>query len=94
MNEKQRESLKEEMMNVKYGFIVEKIKAKLEDSFYKLESCTFTHVHQQIFRFATKGRNNYSNSVIGMELNLPIRNTLNIKDLQNHIMNNLHDFNG
>ena len=94
VNEKQKESLKDEMMNVKYGIIVENIKARLEDGFYKLESCTFTHVHQQIFRFATKGRSNFGNSIIGTEFSLPSRNTLNIKDLQNHIMMNLHDFTG
>ena len=91
VEEEDRSNLRDEMFKVKYSIVIENIKARLEEKFYKLENCTFTHVHQQIFKFATKGKKDYNNSLTNPEVNMNIRNTMNIKDLQEHIMMNLMD---
>ena len=56
VSEKDRIILREEMANTKYSFIIEQVKLRLEEGFYKLENSTFINVSQQIYKYASKGK--------------------------------------
>ena len=56
VDESERETLREEMINVKYSIIIENIKGRLEEGFYKIDVCSFASVYTQINKYATKGK--------------------------------------
>lgn len=49
-------TLRQEMNSAKYTFIIEAIKMKLQENFYKIDACTFISVSQQIYKYASKGK--------------------------------------
>ena len=54
VEEDQRELLKQNLTFVKYSFVLDGIKAKLEQNFFNLDNTTFISMHQKIFKYATK----------------------------------------
>lgn len=90
VEEADRAILRKEFAEINYEFSIDIIKVKLEQSFYKLEACTFISVSQQIFRYASKGKKEYQNSINNPEVS-PIRTTLNMKDLEQQLVMNFFD---
>ena len=93
VSEKDRIILREEMANTKYSFIIEQVKLRLEEGFYKLENSTFINVSQQIYKYASKGKIQYKNSVQPTE-SKGVRNTLSMKDLEQHLVMNFFEMVG
>ena len=69
------------MDKVKYSVSIEQIKMRIEESFYKLDHTSLIYVSQQIYKYASKGKTEYLNSLNNMEVN-PVRNTVSMKDLE------------
>lgn len=92
MEESDRVLLREEINKSKYGLVIESIKAKLEEGYYRIEGATFIYVSQQIFKYANKGKQGYQQMVSGAEA-VSARNTLSMKDLEQHLVMNFFDAN-
>lgn len=78
------------MIATKYSFVIEQIKLRLEEGFYKLEATTFIGVSQQIYKYASKGKTEYKSNVKTVE-SQPVRNTLSMKDLEQHLVMNFFE---
>lgn len=56
----------------------------MQENYFKPDHCTYIYVSQQIYKYATKNKNNKEN----MQEALAARTTLNLDILQHHILTN------
>lgn len=54
IEEDKKDLLKQNLNFVKYGYVLDGIKAKLEQNYFNLDNTTFISMHQKIFKYATK----------------------------------------
>ena len=79
------------MANTKHSFVIEQIKLRLQEGFYKIDATTFINVSQQIYKYASKGKNEYKSTIQGSADNKVVRNTLNMKDPEQHLVMNFFE---
>ena len=73
------------MRSIRYEWLIEDIKNKLQENYFKIENSTFIHVSQAIYKYATKQK---MDSQGQRQESLTNRSTLNLQMLQQHILTN------
>ena len=68
---------------------MEDVKGKFEEGVYKLEYCTFSYVHQQIYKYATRQKTKEEPTALRSTIGMASRNTMNLQALQYHILENM-----
>lgn len=61
MDDDERNEFEQELRNIRYELLIEEIKSKLQENYYKLEYCTFIYVNQAIYKFASKSKKDREN---------------------------------
>ena len=56
VDDSEKASFEEELRVQKYELLIEDIKGKLQENYYKIEYCTFISVSQKIYKFATQSK--------------------------------------
>lgn len=71
------------MRSIRYELLIEDIKNKLQENYFKIENSTFIHVSQAIYKYATKNKKDDAGQ---RQESLANRSTLNLQMLQQHIL--------
>ena len=74
VDDDERKEFEEELRNIRYELLIEDIKSKLQENFYKIDFCTFIYVSQSIYKHATKNKKEREN----VQDSLANRSTLNL----------------
>lgn len=79
-----------ELAKIRYEVLIEDIKSKLQENYFRLENCTFIAVSQAIYKYATRG---WNQSKEDMQNLLTNRSTVNLEmlQLQQHILTQFVD---
>ncbi len=72
------------MARVKFGYVLDGIKAKMEQNYFNLDNTTFISMHQKIFKYATKDNN--TDRKFFKDDRVSFRNTMNINTLHYQIL--------
>ena len=56
VDDTEKSAFEEELRVQKYELLIEDIKSKLQDNYYKIEYCTFINVSQKIYKYATQAK--------------------------------------
>ena len=73
------------MRSIRYEWLIEDIKNKLQENYFKIDKSTFIHVSQAIYKYATKQKKEVP---VNRQESLAMRTTLNLplQIVQHHIL--------
>ena len=58
IDEEEKNEFEDELRNIRYEWLIEDIKSKLEENHFKIEFCTFIHVSQAVYKYASTRKKN------------------------------------
>lgn len=80
VDDQEKEEFETELASIRYELLIEDIKNKLQENYFKIDNCTFIHVSQAIYKHATKNMKIQArDSVVPSSANLfTNRSTMNL----------------
>lgn len=82
VDDEEKARFEENLREIRYELLIEDIKSKLQENFYRIENCSFISVNQKIYKHATQTQPAKDMLAPAM-MN---RSTLNLDSLQQHLL--------